>query len=241
MSCQPYEYIRSSSKYGHALPPLRKEMREMRVPWPTLLRLLHAAALLLYAGIATAGSNFLQVRLPKGVTVELPKNWTALSNNQRITLDSYVQAKRELVGAVDPVSDLNFAANYYDDQGKTAAMFNIRYYPEMTLTQAESRSVSAADTKELDDTLRAGMTETQQQFGMRIISWMGTTKQTIKGTVAFVTEYRRASIRDGAPFRVRLVRVLNASRSFTVTISYREDQEIFLRPICDRVIQSIRI
>jgi len=29
-----------------------------------------------------------------------------LSNNQRITLDSWVQAKRELAGAADPSSDL---------------------------------------------------------------------------------------------------------------------------------------
>lgn len=213
----------------------------MRVPWPVLLRLLPAAALILCVGIANATGNFLPVRLPKGVTVELPRNWTALSNNQRITLDSWVQAKRELAGAVDPSSDLNFAANYYDEQDKTAAMFNIRYYPDVTITQSDARSISAADTKALDDALRTGVTATQQQFGIRLLSWMGTSKQTINGTVAFVTEYRRASIREGAPFRVRLVRVLSASRSFTVTISYREDQEFFLRPICDRIIQSIRM
>src|SRR4051794_9377909 len=101
----------------------------MRGYWSVLIRWLPAAALLLYVGIATATGNFLPVRLPKGVTVELPKNWIALSNNQRITLDSYVQAKREMAGSADPSSDLNFAANYYDDQGKTAAIFNIRYYP----------------------------------------------------------------------------------------------------------------
>jgi len=213
----------------------------MRLPWSVPFRWLPVAALILCVGIAQAAGNFLPVRLPKGVTVELPRNWTALSNNQRITLDSYVQAKRELAGAADPPSDLSFAANYYDEQDKTAAMFNIRYYPDVTITQSESRSISVADTKELDDALRTGMMATQQQLGIRILSWMGTTKQTIKGTVAFVTEYRRASMREGAPFRVRLVRVLNTSRSFTVTISYREDQELFLRPICDRVIQSIRM
>ena len=202
---------------------------------------LPAAILLLCVSIANAAGNFLPVHLPKGVTVELPRNWIALSNNQRITLDSYVQAKRELAGAVDPSSDLNFAANYYDEQGKIAAMFNIRYYPEQTLTQAQSRAATPADAKELDDGLRAEMTTVQQQFGMRLLSWMETTKQTVNGTVAFVTEYRRANIREGAPFHVRLIRVLSAGRSFTVTLSYREDQELYLRPICDRVIQTIRM
>ncbi len=81
-----------------------------------------------------------------------------------------------------------------------------------------------------------------QQLGARILSWMGTKKQSINGIVAFVTEYRQSAIREGEPpFRVRLVRVLNAERSFTVSVSYREDQEFFLRKICDRVIQSIRM
>ena len=103
-----------------------------------LLRWLPAFALLLHVGLANATSNFLAVRLPNAVTVELPKNWTALSNNQRITIDSWVQAKRETAGASNPSSDLTFAANYYDEQGKTVAIFNIRYYPEQTVTQAES-------------------------------------------------------------------------------------------------------
>lgn len=205
------------------------------VPW------LIALALFASSGIANATGNFILIRLPNGVSVELPRNWTALTNNQRITLDAYVQSKRELAGSIDPSSDLNFAANYYDDQGKTAAIFNIRYYPQQTVTQADSRKATAADTKELDDALRNEIGTAMQQFGMRVLSWMGTKKQSINGGIAFVTEYRRASIRDGSPFRVRLVRFLNESRSFTVTVSYREDQEFFLRPICDRVIQSIRM
>lgn len=208
---------------------------------PVSFRWVFCLALCLCACIADASGNFIPIRLQNGISVELPRNWTALSNNQRITLDSYVQSKRELAGASDPASDLNFAANYYDDHGKTAAIFNIRYYPNQEVTQADSRAATAADTKELDDTLRTEMAAAMQQFGMRVLSWMGTEKQFINGAVAFVTEYRRAAIRDGAPFRVRLVRVLSAGRSFTVTISYREDQHFFLRPICDRVIQSIRM
>lgn len=50
----------------------------MRVPWPVLLRLLSAAALLLCVGIANVAGNFSPVRLPKGVMVELPRNWTTL-------------------------------------------------------------------------------------------------------------------------------------------------------------------
>jgi len=202
---------------------------------------LFGISLLAYVGVVGATGNFVSIHLPKHVSIELPRNWTAISNNQRITLDTLVQSKRELAGASDPSSDLNFAANYYDDSGTTAAIFNIRYYPDIDVTQADSRAASKSDTAELDGALKAEMIPAMQQFGMTVLSWMGTKKQSINGIVAFITEYRRASLRQGSPFRVRLVRVLNGGRSFTVTISYREDQKFFLRPICDRVIQSLRI
>jgi len=201
-----------------------------------------AVCLILNVYTASASSNFLLISLPKGVSVELPKNWIVQSKNIRITLESWLETKMELAGITAPSSDLNFAANYYDDQGRHAAYFSIRYYPEQTMTQADSRAVTTADMKEADVAARASnQIAAVQPPGMRVLSWMGTTKQTINGTIAFVTEYRRTGSNGSAPFQVRLVRVLNADRSFTVTISYREDQEFLLRPICDRIIQSIRI
>jgi hypothetical protein len=206
----------------------------------TSLYWLLGTVLFLCIGIANAAGNFVPVRLPKGVTVELPKNWTALTNNQRITLDSWVQAKAEARGMADATHDLAFAANYYDDQGKTAGMFNIRFYPDLDVTQSEARAASAPDVKELDATLRQNVVPGIEMAGGRLLAWAGTTKQSINGATVFVTEYRRSS-QQGGSFRARLVRFFNAQKSFTITISYREDQDFFLRPICDRIISSIRI
>jgi hypothetical protein len=201
---------------------------------------LFGAALLLFIGTANATGNFIPVRLPKGVAVELPKNWIALSNNQRITLDSLVQAKTEAKGIADATHDLAFAANYYDDHGKTAGMFNIRYYPGLDVTQADARAATAADVKELDAGLQRNVVPGIEMAGNRLLAWLGTTKLSINGSTVFVTEYRRSS-RQGGSFRARLVRFFNAQRSFTVTVSYHEDLDYFLRPICDRIISSIRI
>jgi hypothetical protein len=194
----------------------------------------------LFTGMAKASGNFIPIHLQKGVSVEIPKNWVVLSNNSRITIDSYAQSK--LADYFDLTSDYNFAANYYGDNDKTAsAIFNIRYYPDETITQADSNSLTIADTKVLDDAIRTGLAKASQQFGIRVLSWMGTKKQTINGIVAFVTEYSHRSTKGGASFRVRLVRVFSANRSFTITLSYKEDQEFFLRPICDYIIMSTRM
>lgn len=201
---------------------------------------LFGAALFICIGIANAAGNFVPVRLPKGVIVELPKNWTVLTNNQRITLDSWVRTKVETSGMADASSDLAFAANYYDDQGKTAGIFNIRYYPDLDVTQSEARAANAADVKELDAALQQNVVPGIEMAGGRLLAWIGTTKSSINGATVFVTEYRRSS-QQGGSVRARLVRFFNAQKSFTITISYREDQDYFLRPICDRIINSIRI
>ena len=63
-------------------------------------------------------SNFVRVPLGKGASIEVPKNWVVLSGNQRITIDTFVEA----MGYRHTESTLNFAANLYDDRGKTLAL-----------------------------------------------------------------------------------------------------------------------
>ena len=93
-----------------------------------------AAAMFAAHGVASATDNFARVSLPKGVSIELPKNWVVLSGNQRITLDSAVESGLDLSGIEQESSDLPFAANYYDDKGNTLGLLNVRYYPQLGLS-----------------------------------------------------------------------------------------------------------
>jgi hypothetical protein len=163
-----------------------------------------------------------------------------LSNNQRITLDSAVQSRNERAGMFDASSDLNFGANYYDEAGKTAAIMNVRYYPDSEISQTDARAAGQPDIRELDSTLRESMVKAGQISGFTVLAWNGTSKQVINGSTAFVTEYKRSPLKNNGNFQVRLVRVFNGSKSFTLTVSYREDQDYLLRPICDRIISSLR-
>lgn len=199
-----------------------------------------AILFLVLTGAAAAANNFELIRLPSGVTVELPRNWSVFSNNRRITLDSWVQVQEESRGAVAGTSDLAFAANLYDDLGQTTGIFNIRYYPNLDIPQSTARGAGPEDVSEIDATVRQSIVPGIEMAGGRLLAWLGTQKRTVNGAIVFVTEYRRAS-QKGGNFRARLVRVFNGNKSFTITISYREDEGYFLRPICDRIIGSIRI
>ncbi|MCX7087790.1 MAG: hypothetical protein NTV00_07025 [Methylococcales bacterium] len=202
--------------------------------------LLSVAVCITLLPLGLAANNFIPIKLPHNVQIELPRNWKALSNNQRITLDSWVQSRNERAGIFDASSDLNFGGNYYDEAGKTAAIMNVRYYPDLGLSQDDARAAGESDIRELDSALRESMAEAGQINGFSILAWNGTSKQVINGATAFVTEYKRSPLKNNGNFKVRLVRVFNGGKSLTLTISYREDQDFLLRPICDHIISSLR-
>lgn len=205
------------------------------------LSLVVAMLLLGTSVVAWATGNFATVTLPKGVSIQLPKNWVVLSNNQRITLDTFVESGLDLSGGQQQLSELPFAANYYDDRGNTIGILNVRYYPQLDLSQADARSATNQDVMELDTALKENMTKEMKAFGMSITSWNGTSKTEINRIAAFITEYRRASTKGSGDFQVRLVRVLAGDRSFTLTVSYLEPASIILKPIADRIISSLRL
>ena len=188
--------------------------------------------------ITIADSNFKTVNLPKGVSIDLPINWQVISNNQRITLDAYVETLFEPLD-----SDLPFAANYYNDNSVVEALINIRYYPWIEATQEDVIFATPEEVQSVDDELHKGMLLAMKQIDGKILSWNGTEKERINGIVALVTDYRRYSGLTKSNARVRLVRVLNGHQSFTLTVSYVDTipNSFMLKGITNRIIESLSL
>jgi len=196
--------------------------------------------LFLFAGtISIADSNYKTISLPKGVSIDLPINWQVISNNERITLDAYVET------LFDPLdSELPFAANYYNDDDEIDALVNIRYYPSEVVTQENVINMFTPDVlRAMDDVLYKSSTLTMKKINGKILSWNGSKKKRIKDTVALVTDYRRSSGLPKSNVRVRLVRVLNGNKSFTLTVSYVDNKKssFMLKEITNRIIESLSL
>jgi hypothetical protein len=115
---------------------------------------------------------------------------------------------------------------------------NIRYYPTIEIDQRDAEAFTAEDISALDNELHASFAKAMTT---PIIQWIGTRKKDINGINSFITEYIRGQNQENmGNFHVTLVRVLNASASFTITVSYSEKAEQLLKPICDNIILSIR-
>ena len=204
---------------------------------PIFFNLLLSGVILAFVAFPAWGiSNFIRVQLGEAALIEVPKNWVVLSGNLRTTLDTFVEAKG---GA--PGSTLNFAANLYDDHGKTIAMVNARFYPNNPMTQADARKVTAADLKEFDVESRKASEAPLKAMGVRVLHWYGSKMQVINGLYILVQEHQQSGAGgDTGVSRVRRLRVWASPRSFTVTLSYREHDATMLVPIIDYMTESLR-
>ncbi len=200
-----------------------------------MLLLANAVAILTLAYSAqSAPRQFVPIKLPLGVQIELPRGWEVRTRNQRVGVES-------LSAYFDASLNNDFTANHFDATGLLAASVHVGYYRSLDLTQADAWRADAAEIAKLDAFLQTSVTETGRSGGYSILAWHGTTRQTFNGLTAFVSEYSRTLLRQPGSFRVRLVRVFDGPRSFTLNVSYRESDQHRLRPLCDRIVASLAI
>ena len=60
------------------------------------LDILVGFAVFIFMASAYSSDNFVKVKLPKGVSIELPNDWIVLSNDKRISLDTMVESGLDL-------------------------------------------------------------------------------------------------------------------------------------------------
>jgi hypothetical protein len=81
----------------------------------------------------------------------------------------------------------------------------------------------------------------RESAGIRLTKWLGTKRQMIGDVAVLFSEYYRTSIENERDiWHVRLFRVWNGQKSFTLTVSYELAAATMLRPITDRIAYSLR-
>ena len=200
--------------------------------------------LLLTATASIGEGAYVTVHLPKGISLDVPRNWVSLSNNEKIDLTAFAEAAAEgIIDLEDELEILHFAANYHNKEGKTEALVNLRYYPDNKLTQKDVKEemydliIAMADTQN-----ESNMRKLLDNVGLKVLEWKGMRKESIGGLIAIVTEYRRTgSFADSG--RVRLMMFNNGKDSFHMTVSYDDKKynSFMLEAITDKIVRSLSI
>jgi hypothetical protein len=201
--------------------------------------------ILLLSSVTTSfgQSIYVTVQLPKGISIDIPRNWIALSNNEKIDLSAFSEAITKGIVDLDwGFEILHFAANYYNKQGLTEALVNLRYYPDSELSQKDVEDMSDLIIEITDMQMERDMRKMLKKAGSSILEWKGFRKERIGNLIALVTEYRRRSPLGGSG-RVRLMMFHNEESSFHMTVSYHDKKHnsFMLKAITDKIISSLSV
>lgn len=180
-------------------------------------------------------SSFVEIKLNDGISFQLPRNWVILSDNNTITLNSFIES-------VLPVSSkVSFQANLKDDMGNPLTNVQIYRWKSKYLQE----NISSMSKEEIDDYDQLMSNNTQKelrQAGGEFTSWHGTKKLTINGLVVLVSEYSRLTANEKPPghFRVQVLRIYSGEQSFSFVISYHEETLLPLRVLVDKITSTLR-
>ncbi|HSN19640.1 MAG TPA: hypothetical protein VLS49_03130 [Usitatibacter sp.] len=197
-------------------------------------------AALVLAAPASASSAFFPVRLADDIVLQLPGDWTIVEGNPRNQPQASVESRAAPDGEVDAESQPRFSADDYDDAGRVAARVEVRYHPWQSASQDDAAGATEFELGRVDRAMHAAVEKSFGELGIALLEWKGTVKRDVNGTAAFLTEYRRSPYLDNGNFVVRILRVLDGPRSFSVTVSYREQDGAGLGPVCERILSSLR-
>jgi len=207
-------------------------------------RLLIIIFLLLTTTVSVGEGVYVTIHLPKGISFDVPKNWILLSNNEKVDLAAFSEAiVDEEFGPGEEFEALHFAANYYNKEGKTEALVNLRYYPDNQLSQKDVKDESYNLVMGIIDIQNENiMHKVLNKAGLKVIEWKGARKEIIGGLTAIVTEYRRTGP-YGNPGRVRLMMFNNGKDSFHMTVSYddKKHNSFMLKAITNKIINSLKV
>lgn len=138
-------------------------------------------------------------------------------------------------------SSLPFAANLYNSNNQTIGIMNIRVYPTMDVSQNEVINLNSSTLYEFNNQLRSSISNGVKLGGGQLTDWYGTEKVKVNGKYFLLSKYKRQSaFNPNLYFNVSLLRLLDGQNSFTLTLSYEEKVQYFLKPIIDKIRSSIQ-
>lgn len=208
-------------------------------PSPSLLQQNHPPT---EPSISIKDSKFRKLKLPLGVSVEVPKNWWVFDSDMNSTIETAAEAAMNL-------SDIELPT------GKKVNLFRANSMPKTTFagiainandseidpeglknaTEEEIQEVA----KELTPEANQMMQETLSAQGLKLIEFYGLRGEFIGRHPAVVMEFKRSGPK-GAVI-VQVTRLFLGKKEISLTLSYRESEAQIWRPIVQYIRKSFTV
>jgi len=181
------------------------------------------------------------IKLPKGISIRIPRDWVIASGSDRIILKNHVDSFIDFQNKDASKFTIDFFAAYLDSNEAVVAKAIVNYYPETKFTQSDVQAFNEHQVAVWDEGKKKNIEKGIKSVGGEIKSWLGTRKIVIKGITMLITEYTYFNNLSNQINTVRIVSVLNGNNSFSLIVSYRDNESKIMRPVCDNIIDSLKV
>jgi hypothetical protein len=195
--------------------------------------------ILLSSAVADDISNFANVKLPRGIELQLPKGWWLLGADYERAIQTSIEAAMDLsgIGLPDGQETNLISANSMPRSTYAAVRVNSTIPPSITPSQVAS--LTAADIRELQTVTLQISQKLLLLQGNQLIEFFGMRIDKISGHPAIVTEYRRTG--QKGPVFVQINQIYTSSQEISINLSYRESEVALWKPVVGKIRQSIVI
>jgi len=196
-------------------------------------RLVVALIISLVVSVAAQGASTIQIKLKRGITFEIPRNWAILSSGTRESVNKFIQDMN------DADSHIVFQANLKSDDGSVLTNVQV-YFWESQFGQGDIKQYSEQDLAAYNQELRDQTVSQLEKVGGELLEWHGSNLAVNGDQLLLRSDYTRAGADN--PFmdkRVRIYRYYGKDESFSFVINYFVWQKDKLKPIVDQIVHSL--
>ncbi len=186
-----------------------------------------------------AASNFVEVKLPRGVKMQIPKGWWVLTAEHNQLIDTSAEAALDVsgIGAVEG-SDVNLiSANSMPRT--TYAAVRVDSSTPVYGSPSEISNLTPAELQAFKIDARRNLLKLLPTQGNRLLAFLNYRRVIISGHPTLITDYRRSGPKG--PVIVSIVQIFTPNQNISINLSYRESEQAIWKPVIRKMYKSIVI
>jgi hypothetical protein len=184
-------------------------------------------------------SNFIDLKLSRGIELKIPKNWWLLGSELNQAIETSAEAMLDLSSIAQP-------------QGATVTLIRANSMPKSTYAAIgvtstmptlnspfEIASMTKIELQILQSDIYHDLLKILPQGGNQLLNFYGLHRNLISGHPALIHEYRRSGPK-GAVI-VTVLQIFTSRQEISINLSYRESEQALWRPVINQIRRSITI
>ena len=188
--------------------------------------------------VGSHDSRFALIRLPMGISIEVPKNWLVLEGDINTTIETAGEAAYRLTGMELPARQkVNlFRANSNPPTTYASIAINAT---TSDISPAELLEADEAEIRELAPLMHQMLDQGLATQNCHIIRFDNIVREIINGHPALVISYVRSGPND--PVAVQMTRLFMDGKEISLNLSYRLSEIKLWKPVVDYMRTTFRV